>query len=87
MIDWLDKAGGWIVEKYETAKSWVWAAAGNSRTIMVAYAAELLALLDEFKLLDWSSLVGENSGKVVAVMGVVIFVLRIITREPVSFQR
>src|SRR5206468_6226582 len=30
----------------------LWALAGNSKTIVVAYAAELLGLLDEAKLLD-----------------------------------
>src|SRR6516164_1641210 len=31
---------------------------GNSKTIAVAYAAELLGVLDEAKVLDWSQLVG-----------------------------
>jgi hypothetical protein len=34
---------------------------GNSKTIAVAYAAELLGVLDEAKVLDWSALLGAES--------------------------
>lgn len=65
----------------------LWAAAGNSKTIAVAYAAELLGLLDEAKLLDWSTLVGsERAGRVMVVMGVVMIVLRLVTRAAVTFR-
>jgi hypothetical protein len=65
----------------------LWALTGNSRTILVAYAAELLGMLDEAKLLDWSALVGsERAGRVMVVMGVVMIVLRLITRAAVSFK-
>jgi hypothetical protein len=44
-------------------------------------------MLDEAKLLDWSALVGsERAGRVMVVMGVVMIVLRLITRAAVSFK-
>jgi hypothetical protein len=65
----------------------LWALAGNSRTIGIAYAAELLAALDEAKIIDWSTLLGvERGGRIMAIMGVVIFGLRLITRTAVSFK-
>ena len=65
----------------------LWAIAGNSKTIVVGYAAELLGLLDEAKLLDWSALVGsEKAGRVMVVMGAVMIVLRLVTRAAVSFK-
>ena len=67
--------------------SYLWALAGNSRTLAVAYAIELLAILDMAKIIDWSSLLGvERGGKVAAIIGVVIIVLRLITIKPVSFK-
>jgi hypothetical protein len=60
---------------------------GNSRTIAVAYAAELVGLLDEASLLDWSQLIGvERGGRVMAIMGAVMLVLRLVTRSAVSFR-
>ena len=60
---------------------------GNSKTIGVAYSAELLGILDEANLLDWSELVGsEQAGRVMVVMGVVMIVLRLVTRSAVSFR-
>ena len=60
---------------------------GNSRTIAVAYAAEILGLLDEAKLLDWSALLGaESAGHVMVIMGVVMILLRLVTRTAVSFK-
>jgi hypothetical protein len=65
----------------------LWALAGNSKTIVVAYAAELLGLLDEAKLLDWSALVGsERAGRVMVVMGAVMILLRLVTRAAVTFK-
>jgi hypothetical protein len=65
----------------------LWAAAGNSKTIVVAYAAELIGLLDELKLLDWSALIGsERAGRVMVAMGAVMIVLRVVTRAAVSFK-
>jgi hypothetical protein len=65
----------------------LWALTGNSRTILVGYAAELLGMLDEAKLLDWSALIGsERAGRVMVVMGVVMIVLRLVTRAAVSFK-
>ena len=60
---------------------------GNSRTLAVAYAAELLGVLDEAKLLDWSALLGaESAGRVMVVMGAVMILLRLVTRTAVSFK-
>jgi hypothetical protein len=60
---------------------------GNSKTIAVAYAAELLGVLDEAKVLDWSALVGADSaGRVMVIMGAVMIVLRLVTRTAVSFK-
>jgi hypothetical protein len=65
----------------------LWALAGNSKTIVVAYAAELLGLLDEAKLLDWSALVGsERAGRVMVIMGAVMIALRLVTRAAVTFR-
>ena len=64
-----------------------WALTGNSRTILIGYAAELIGVLDEAKLLDWSALVGaERAGRVMVVMGAVMIVLRLVTRAGVSFK-
>jgi hypothetical protein len=64
-----------------------WALAGNSRTILAGYAAELIGILDEARLLDWSALVGsEHAGRVMVVMGAVMIVLRLVTRAAVSFK-
>jgi hypothetical protein len=60
---------------------------GNSRTLAVAYAAELLGLLDEAQLLDWSAIIGaEGAGRVMAIMGAVMILLRLVTRTAVSFR-
>jgi hypothetical protein len=60
---------------------------GNSRTIAVAYAAELIGLLDEARVLDWSALIGsERAGRVLAIMGAVMIGLRLVTRAAVSFS-
>ena len=71
------------------SKAWsnAWALTGNSRTILVGYAAELIGVLDEAKLLDWSALIGaERAGRVMVVMGAVMIVLRLVTRAAVSFK-
>ena len=60
---------------------------GNSKTIAVAYAAELLGVLDEAKVLDWSQLLGADSaGRVMVIMGVVMIMLRLVTRTAVDFK-
>jgi hypothetical protein len=60
---------------------------GNSKTIAVAYAAELLGVLDEAKVLDWSQLVGaESAGRVMVIMGALMIVLRLVTRTAVDFK-
>ena len=60
---------------------------GNSKTIAVAYAAELLGVLDEAKVLDWSQLLGADSaGRVMVIMGAVMILLRLVTRTAVNFK-
>jgi hypothetical protein len=60
---------------------------GNSKTIAVAYAAELLGVLDEAKVLDWSQLLGaESAGRVMVIMGAVMILLRLVTRTAVDFK-
>ena len=62
------------------------AVCGNSKTIAVAYAAELLGVLDEAKVLDWSQLVGaESAGRVMVIMGALMILLRLVTRTAVDF--
>ena len=65
----------------------VWAVAGNSKTIAVAYAVELMGVMDEARLFDWSQLVGaENAGRVMVIMGAAMILLRLVTRTSVSFK-
>ena len=65
----------------------LWAVAGNSKTILVAYAVELIGLMDEARMLDWSQLVGaENAGRVMVIMGAAMILLRLVTRTAVSFR-
>ena len=53
----------------------------------MAYAAELLGVLDEAKVLDWSQLVGpESAGRVMVIMGALMILLRLVTRTAVSFK-
>ena len=60
---------------------------GNSKTLAVAYGIELIGILDEARLLDWSELVGsENAGRVMVAIGAVMIVLRLVTRGAVSFR-
>ena len=60
---------------------------GNSKTIAVGYAAELLGILDEAKVLDWSQLLGaEAAGSVMVIMGEVMILLRLVTRTAVTFR-
>jgi hypothetical protein len=68
-------------------KARLWAIAGNSKTIAVAYAVQLLALLDEFKIIDWSGLLGvERGGRIAAIMGLVMIGLRLVTTRAASFR-
>jgi hypothetical protein len=64
-----------------------WAVAGNSKTIAVAYAVELIGVMDEASMLDWSQLVGaENAGRVMVIMGAAMILLRLVTHTAVSFR-
>jgi hypothetical protein len=65
----------------------VWAIAGNSKTIAIAYAVELMGVMDEAKLFDWSQLVGaENAGRVMVILGAAMILFRLVTRTSVSFK-
>ena len=72
---------------WDRAVAQLWAVAGNSKTILVAYAVELIGVMDEARMLDWSQLVGaENAGRVMMMMGVAMILLRLATRTAVSFR-
>jgi hypothetical protein len=48
---------------------------------------ELIGVMDEARMLDWSQLVGaENAGRVMMMMGVAMILLRLATRTAVSFR-
>jgi hypothetical protein len=86
-LSWWERLEQSIGDRLRSLITRLWALAGNSRTIAVAYAAELLGLLDEAKLLDWSALVGsEHAGRVMAAMGIAMIGLRLVTRTAVSFH-
>ena len=84
----------WVVLPRLRKLSWwdgavarLWAMAGNSKTILVAYAVELVGVMDEARLLDLSQLVvDENAGRVMVIMGVAMILLRLVTCTAVSFK-
>jgi hypothetical protein len=77
----------WVRSGWPDLEARLWALAGNSRTMAVAYAAELLGLLDELKLIDWSAWLGsERAGRVLVAMGLVMIGLRLVTRTAVSWR-
>jgi sugar phosphate isomerase/epimerase len=86
-LPWWDGAVAEVRAVLERAGARLRAFCGNSKTIAVAYAAELLGVLDEAKVLDWSQLLGdESAGRVMVIMGAVMIVLRLVTRTAVSFE-
>jgi hypothetical protein len=86
-LPWWDAAVAEVRAVLERAGARARAFCGNSKTIAVAYAAELLGVLDEAKLLDWSALLGaESAGRVMVIMGAVMILLRLVTRTAVSFK-
>jgi hypothetical protein len=86
-LAWCDGVAAEVRAVLERACARLRGLCGNSRTIAVAYAAELLGVLDEAKVLDWSQLVGADSaGRVMVIMGVVMIVLRLVTRTAVDFK-
>ena len=86
-LPWWDDAVAEVRAVFESALPRARAFCGNSKTIAVAYAAELLGVLDEAKVLDWSQLLGaESAGRVMVIMGAVMIVLRLVTRTAVSFK-
>src|SRR5262245_44601196 len=86
-LPWWDGVVAEFGALFERACARLRAFCGNSKTIAVAYAAELLGVLDEAKVLDWSQLVGADSaGRVMVIMGVVMVRLRLVTRTAVSFK-
>ena len=87
LLPWWDAAVAEVRAVFERACARLRGLCGNSKTIAVAYAAELLGVLDEAKVLDWSQLVGADSaGRVMVIMGVVMILLRLVTRTAVSFK-
>ena len=86
-LPWLDAAVPELGAVLARAGARLRGFCGNSKTIAVAYAAELLGVLDEAKVLDWSQLVGaESAGRVMVIMGAVMIVLRLVTRTAVVFK-
>src|SRR5262245_51624351 len=86
-LPWWDAAVAEVGAVLERACARLRAFCGNSKTIAVAYAAELLGVLDEAKVLDWSALLGaESAGRVMVIMGAVMIVLRLVTRTAVNFK-
>jgi hypothetical protein len=86
-LPWWDGVVAEMRAVFERAGARARAFCGNSKTIAVAYAAELLGVLDEAKVLDWSQLLGaESAGRVMVIMGAVMIVLRLVTRTAVSFK-
>jgi hypothetical protein len=84
---WWNRGAAGARSVLATAYARLRALCGNSRTLAVAYAAELLGLLDEAQFLDWSALIGaEGAGRVMAIMGAVMILLRLVTRTAVSFK-
>src|SRR5262249_14136185 len=86
-LPWWDAVAPELRAVLERACARLRAFCGNSKTIAVAYAAELLGVLDEAKVLDWSQLLGADSaGRVMVIMGVVMILLRLVTRTAVDFK-
>ena len=86
-LPWRDDGIAEVRAVLERASVRLRAFCGNSKTIAVAYAAELLGVLDEAKVLDWSQLLGaESAGRVMVIMGAVMILLRLVTRTAVSFK-
>jgi hypothetical protein len=86
-LAWWDGAVAEVRAVVERAGARARAFCGNSKTIAVAYAAELLGVLDEARVLDWSQLLGaESAGRVMVIMGALMIVLRLVTRTAVDFK-
>jgi hypothetical protein len=86
-LPWWDAVAAEARAVLERAGARARAFCGNSKTIAVASAAELLGVLDEAKVLDWSQLLGaESAGRVMVIMGAVMIVLRLVTRTAVDFK-
>ena len=86
-LPWWDGAVAKVRAVVERACAPLRGLCGNSKTIAVAYAAELLGVLDEAKVLDWSQLLGaESAGRVMVIMGALMILLRLVTRTAVSFR-
>jgi hypothetical protein len=86
-LPWWDAAVAEVRAVLDRAGARARAFCGNSKTIAVAYAAELLGVLDEAKVLDWSQLLGaESAGRVMVIMGALMILLRLVTRTAVDFK-
>jgi hypothetical protein len=87
LLPWCDGVAAEVRAVLERAGARLRGLCGNSKTLAVAYAAELLGVLDEAKVLDWSQLLGADSaGRVMVIMGMVMIVLRLVTRTAVDFK-
>jgi len=68
-------------------KARLWALAGNSRTLLVAYGLELVGALDEARYFNWSEWVGvENGGRIAVACGFVMIIMRMFTSSALAWQ-
>jgi len=69
------------------SKARLWALAGNSRTLLVAYGLELVGALDEARYFNWSELVGvENGGRIAVACGFLMIVMRMFTSGALAWH-
>jgi len=72
---------------WNTIAAHLCALVGNSKTIAIAASIEGLSALEEVKVIDISGLVGaERANRIAAILGFVMILLRLITRNAVSFK-
>ena len=65
----------------------LWALAGNSRTLLVAYGLELVGALDEARYFAWSDWFGvTNGGRIAVACGFVMILMRMVTRGALAWQ-
>jgi hypothetical protein len=68
-------------------KARLWALAGNSRTMLVAYGLEIVGALDEARYFNWSDWFGvENGGRIAVVCGALMIGMRMVTRGALAWQ-
>lgn len=60
--------------------SLMWAFAGNSRTMAVAYSVQLLSVLEMSSVIDFTALVGaEHGARVASIMSIAMIIMRVVT--------